>query len=143
LFNPGFSGGTTESAWRRILETYPGRVEGTQEQAFAFYLGSERVEARLVRYRIRQGEVWESAAWPKVLLRDDQFEAIQAAIAPWLSQFLLEAPPGRRFAFDVPIEALDGRPAELRVEVAWDPQGGGILGWWLSERHFDPLQPGA
>ncbi|MBL0209968.1 MAG: hypothetical protein IPQ13_03495 [Holophagaceae bacterium] len=137
MFNPGFPGGTTESAWKRIVETYPDRVAATQERRFAFRLGEERVVARSVSYKLLQGADWEEAAWPKVLLRDDQFGLVQEAIAPWLTLFLREAPVSRRFAFDLPVQALDGSPAELRVEAAWEPSTGTLKSWWLSEHNLD------
>lgn len=137
MFNPGFSGGTTEGAWRKILETYPDRVEELQSRPMAFVLDGQRIDARSVRYRLRQGATWEEAAWPKVLLPDAQIGAVQTAFAPWLTLFLREPPPGRSFAFDFPVAAVDGGPAELRIEVAWEPATGALTSWWIAEHNLD------
>lgn len=143
MFNPGFSGGFTESAWRAILDAYPDHVLETGECSFLFYLGAERVSVRSVRYRLFQGGRWEEAAWPKMLIRDNQFELLQTALAPWLAQFLREAPASPRFAFDMPVTAADGCPAELRIEVAWNPATGAITSWWLSEHNLATFPPEA
>jgi hypothetical protein len=137
VFNPGFSGGTTEGAWRRIRETWPDRVEELGSRPFAFRVGGERVDARVLRYRLLQGGAWEDVAWPKVLIADASVAPLQEAFAPWLTMVLREPAPDRHFAFEMPVEALDGGPAELRVEVAWDPATGALHAWWLSASNGD------